>query len=65
MWMLDYPVHQEILKKHHFDLPPGIENNRADWKKVVTTVQESFTVRRATWKKMVHFIIITTGPVIS
>ena len=63
--MLDNPVRQEILKKHRFDLPPGIENNHADWKKVVTAVQESFTARRAAWKKMVHFIIITTGPVIS
>ncbi|KIM72307.1 hypothetical protein PILCRDRAFT_16257 [Piloderma croceum F 1598] len=41
----------EILKKHRFDMPPGIENNCADWKKIVTAVQESFTARRATWKK--------------
>jgi len=63
MWMLDNLVRQEILKKHRFDMPPGIENNRADWKKIVTAVQESFTARRATWKKTVRFIIITNGPV--
>ena len=63
MQILDNPVCQGILKKYRFDMPPGIENNRADWKKLVTSVQESFTARRAAWKKTVCFIIVTNKPV--
>ncbi|KAJ7460044.1 hypothetical protein B0H11DRAFT_2242266 [Mycena galericulata] len=40
-----------ILKKHRFDLPPGIENNPADYAKVVAAVQEAFTQLRAKFKK--------------
>jgi hypothetical protein len=42
-------------------MPPGIENNRADWKKIVTAVQDSFTVRRAAWKKAVSHPIVNRG----
>ena len=34
-------------------MPPGIENDAAKWKKVITFVQDSFTERRAAWKKIV------------
>jgi hypothetical protein len=45
---------QNILKNHRFDMPPGIENDAAKWKKVVTYVQGSFTERRSNWKKIVR-----------
>jgi hypothetical protein len=48
------PPPQNILKNHRFDMPPGIENNAAKWKKVVTYVQGSFTERRSSWKKIVR-----------
>ncbi|KAJ6545549.1 hypothetical protein B0H19DRAFT_1266967 [Mycena capillaripes] len=32
-----------ILKKHRFGLPPDIDNNAANFAKVVGTVQEAFT----------------------
>ncbi|KAJ7878212.1 hypothetical protein B0H13DRAFT_2346752 [Mycena leptocephala] len=40
-----------ILKKHRFGLPPDIENNPANFAKVVGTVQEAFTQLRAKFKK--------------
>ncbi|KAJ7441181.1 hypothetical protein B0H11DRAFT_2292471 [Mycena galericulata] len=40
-----------ILKKHRFDLPPGIENNPADLAKLVAAIQEAFTQLRAKFKK--------------
>ncbi|KAJ6542407.1 hypothetical protein B0H10DRAFT_2203345 [Mycena sp. CBHHK59/15] len=40
-----------ILKKHRFDLPPGIENNPADLAKLVAATQEAFTQLRAKFKK--------------
>ncbi|KAJ7619412.1 hypothetical protein FB45DRAFT_1033276 [Roridomyces roridus] len=43
-----------ILKKNRFDLPPGIENNPADWSKVVDATQEAFTQFRAKVKKLLR-----------
>ncbi|KAJ7093591.1 hypothetical protein C8R44DRAFT_749955 [Mycena epipterygia] len=40
-----------ILKKFRFDLPAGIENNPADYAKVVAAIQEAFTQLRAKFKK--------------
>ncbi|KAJ7097467.1 hypothetical protein C8R44DRAFT_889375 [Mycena epipterygia] len=40
-----------ILRKHRFDLPIGIENNPADFAKVIAAVQEAFTQLRAKLKK--------------
>ncbi|KAJ6597352.1 hypothetical protein B0H10DRAFT_1959880 [Mycena sp. CBHHK59/15] len=37
----------DILKKHRFDLPVGIENNPADFAKVISAVQEAFTQLRS------------------
>ncbi|KAJ7261663.1 hypothetical protein C8J57DRAFT_1514177 [Mycena rebaudengoi] len=42
-----------ILKKHRFDLPPGIEHNPAEWGKVIKAVQYVFTQLRSTFKKMI------------
>ncbi|KAJ7471636.1 hypothetical protein B0H11DRAFT_2237192 [Mycena galericulata] len=44
-------VVKAILKKHRFDLPPGIEHNPADWSKVTKAVQEAFTQLRSKFKK--------------
>ncbi|KAJ6559011.1 hypothetical protein B0H10DRAFT_2194958 [Mycena sp. CBHHK59/15] len=41
----------DILKKHRFDLPVGIENNPADFAKVISAVQEAFTQLRSKFKK--------------
>ncbi|KAJ6609577.1 hypothetical protein B0H10DRAFT_1954485 [Mycena sp. CBHHK59/15] len=41
------PNLENILKKHRFDLPPGIENNPVDFGKVVVAMQEAFTQLRA------------------
>ncbi|KAJ7844015.1 hypothetical protein B0H14DRAFT_3687891 [Mycena olivaceomarginata] len=38
-------------KKHRFDLPAGIENNPADYGKVVSASQDAFTQFRAKCKK--------------
>lgn len=46
---------QSILRKHRFDLPIGIENNPADFAKVIAAVQEAFTQLRAKFKKAVRF----------
>ncbi|KAJ7281321.1 hypothetical protein C8J57DRAFT_1500023 [Mycena rebaudengoi] len=32
-----------ILKKYCFDIPTGLENNKADWDKIVAAVQEALT----------------------
>ncbi|KAJ6613792.1 hypothetical protein B0H10DRAFT_2270072, partial [Mycena sp. CBHHK59/15] len=42
-----------ILKKHRFDLPPGIEHNSANWAKVGKAVQEAFTQLHSKVKKAV------------
>jgi hypothetical protein len=39
-------------------MPPGIENDAAKWKKVVSFVQDSFTERRSAWKKIVSDTVI-------
>ncbi|KAJ7912842.1 hypothetical protein B0H13DRAFT_2326904 [Mycena leptocephala] len=44
----------DILKKHRFDLPVGIENIPADFAKVITAVQDAFTQLRSKFKKAVH-----------
>ncbi|KAJ6615079.1 hypothetical protein B0H10DRAFT_2191214 [Mycena sp. CBHHK59/15] len=41
----------EILMKHRFDMPPGIENNPADMQKVTSTIQDAFTQCRSSCKK--------------
>ncbi|KAJ6623229.1 hypothetical protein B0H10DRAFT_2213617 [Mycena sp. CBHHK59/15] len=41
----------DILKKFRFDLPAGIENNPADYGKVVAVVQDAFTQLRSKFKK--------------
>ncbi|KAJ7502055.1 hypothetical protein B0H11DRAFT_2223949 [Mycena galericulata] len=46
-------VVKAILKKHRFDLPPGIEHNPADWSKVTKAVQEAFTQSRSKFKKCI------------
>ncbi|KAJ7775867.1 hypothetical protein B0H14DRAFT_3588141 [Mycena olivaceomarginata] len=42
---------QNILKKHRFDMPPGIENNPADMQKITAAVQYAFTQDRSSLKK--------------
>ncbi|KAJ7678628.1 hypothetical protein B0H17DRAFT_1206691 [Mycena rosella] len=42
-----------ILKKHRFDLPPGIEHNPANWGKVTHAVEEALTQLRAKFKKAI------------
>ncbi|KAJ7018200.1 hypothetical protein C8F04DRAFT_1329161 [Mycena alexandri] len=49
----------DILKKHRFDLPTGIEHNPADFSKVIATVQEALTQKRSKFKK---FIIYSLKP---
>ncbi|KAJ7476348.1 hypothetical protein B0H11DRAFT_2426842 [Mycena galericulata] len=41
----------QILLKHRYDLPPGIENNPADMHKVTTAIQDAFTQCRSSIKK--------------
>ncbi|KAJ7487244.1 hypothetical protein B0H11DRAFT_2409900 [Mycena galericulata] len=41
----------QILLKHRYDLPPGIENNPADMHKVTTSIQDAFTQCRSSIKK--------------
>ncbi|KAJ7159996.1 hypothetical protein C8R43DRAFT_1124359 [Mycena crocata] len=43
----------EILKKHRFDLPAGIEHNPADFSKVIAAIQEALTQRRSKCKKLI------------
>ncbi|KAJ7716173.1 hypothetical protein B0H14DRAFT_3632323 [Mycena olivaceomarginata] len=41
----------DILKVNHFDLPPNIERNPADYAKLVTVVQDALTQLRSKIKK--------------
>ncbi|KAJ7477985.1 hypothetical protein B0H11DRAFT_1285398 [Mycena galericulata] len=41
----------QILLKHRYDLPPGIENNPADMHKITTAIQDAFTQCRSSIKK--------------
>ncbi|KAJ7227864.1 hypothetical protein C8J57DRAFT_1584872 [Mycena rebaudengoi] len=43
-----------ILKKHHFDLPDGIEHNAANWAKAQKAVQDALTQLRSKIKKMLE-----------
>ncbi|KAJ7269514.1 hypothetical protein C8J57DRAFT_1468565 [Mycena rebaudengoi] len=43
-----------ILKQRRFDLPAGIENNAADWEKVIKAVQDALTQLRAKFKKAIE-----------
>jgi hypothetical protein len=68
--MLSYVVHnfhhffpelypgQNILKKHRFDMPPGIENNPADMQKITAAVQYAFTQDRSSLKKKVLICLL-------
>ncbi|KAJ7190484.1 hypothetical protein B0H12DRAFT_1172658 [Mycena haematopus] len=53
MYRGEVPVQHvlDIVKKHRFDLPPGIENNPADMDKIERAVQDAFTQARSTCKK--------------
>ncbi|KAJ6625277.1 hypothetical protein B0H10DRAFT_1783210, partial [Mycena sp. CBHHK59/15] len=42
----------DILKKHRYDLPPGIEHNPADFSKVIAAIQEALTQKRSKFKKL-------------
>ncbi|KAJ6779201.1 hypothetical protein DFH09DRAFT_1325132 [Mycena vulgaris] len=42
-----------ILKKHRFDLPPGIEHNPTDWSKVKKAVENALTQLRSKFKKAI------------
>ncbi|KAJ6615973.1 hypothetical protein B0H10DRAFT_1737180, partial [Mycena sp. CBHHK59/15] len=44
----------EILLKHRFDLPAGIEHNPADFSKVIACAQEALTQKRSKFKKAVR-----------
>ncbi|KAJ6629916.1 hypothetical protein B0H10DRAFT_1775444, partial [Mycena sp. CBHHK59/15] len=45
----------EILKKHRFDLPAGIEHNPADFSKVIVAVQDALTQKRSKFKKLIIY----------
>jgi hypothetical protein len=45
-----------MLKTHRYDLPPGIEKNRADWQKVVSATDYELTQARAKFKKEVSVL---------
>ncbi|KAJ7813870.1 hypothetical protein B0H14DRAFT_3477506 [Mycena olivaceomarginata] len=47
---------------HRFDLPVGIENNPADYAKVITAVQDAFTQLRSKFKKTVNKADKTIAP---
>jgi hypothetical protein len=49
---------KSILKKHRFDLPPGIEHNKADFDKVTSAIQDALTQKRSTFKKLVRLFYI-------
>ncbi|OBZ75012.1 hypothetical protein A0H81_05602 [Grifola frondosa] len=42
---------QDILKHYRFDLPVGIEQNHADWAKVINAAKNAFTQIRSSIKK--------------
>ncbi|KAJ7277335.1 hypothetical protein C8J57DRAFT_1504167 [Mycena rebaudengoi] len=46
-------VLSSILKKHRFDLPPGIEHNKADFDKVTSAIQDALTQKRSRFKKLI------------
>ena len=48
---------QDMLKTHCFDLPLGIEKNRANWQKVVSATDYELTQARAKFKKEVSVLI--------
>ncbi|KAJ6551558.1 hypothetical protein B0H19DRAFT_1264220 [Mycena capillaripes] len=54
MYQGDVPIQHVmyIVKKHCFNLPPGIENNPADMDKIEKAVQEALTQHRSTCKKL-------------
>ncbi|KAJ7854677.1 hypothetical protein B0H14DRAFT_3136485 [Mycena olivaceomarginata] len=54
----DLPVQHvmNILKKHRFDMPPGIENNPADMQKIMAAVQYAFTQDRSSLKKRLKLL---------
>ncbi|KAJ7795670.1 hypothetical protein B0H14DRAFT_2620726 [Mycena olivaceomarginata] len=41
----------DIIKRHRFDLPPGVEHVPADWAKVLAIVQDALTQTRSKVKK--------------
>ncbi|KAI9064036.1 hypothetical protein FKP32DRAFT_1685488 [Trametes sanguinea] len=49
----------DMLKRLRFDLPPGIENNPADWGKVKTCVQDTLTQIRGATKKLLKKSIVS------
>ncbi|KAJ7616169.1 hypothetical protein DFH06DRAFT_1145673 [Mycena polygramma] len=51
MYRGEIGVQHDIIKKHRFDLPPGIENNPADMAKIEKVIQDVFTQIRSTFKK--------------
>ncbi|KAJ7870047.1 hypothetical protein B0H14DRAFT_2186876, partial [Mycena olivaceomarginata] len=44
----------DIIKRHRFDLPPGVEHVPADWAKVLAIVQDALTQTRSKVKKEVN-----------
>ncbi|KAJ7807027.1 hypothetical protein B0H14DRAFT_3483623 [Mycena olivaceomarginata] len=53
MYRGDVPIQHvmDIIKKHCFNLPPGIENSPADMAKIEKAIQDVFTQGRSTFKK--------------
>src|SRR5277367_1276466 len=49
---------QDIIKRYHFDLPPGIEHDYASWEKISQAVSYSLTQSRARVKKLACDIIL-------
>jgi hypothetical protein len=47
---------KDILKTQRFDMPPNIENTRADWQKVTSAVDYELVQARAKFKKEVSHI---------
>ncbi|KAJ7479924.1 hypothetical protein FB451DRAFT_1395490 [Mycena latifolia] len=52
----------EILKKHRFDLPAGIEHNPADFSKVIAAIQDALTQKRAKFKKLIKYSLKPKDP---
>ncbi|KAJ6529325.1 hypothetical protein B0H19DRAFT_968452, partial [Mycena capillaripes] len=51
-----------IVRKFRFDLPAGIENNPADYAKVIAAVQEAFPQLRSKFKKATNKTDKTIAP---
>ncbi|KAJ7796340.1 hypothetical protein B0H14DRAFT_3494893 [Mycena olivaceomarginata] len=53
MYRGDVPIQHvmDIIKKHCFDLPPGIENSPADMAKIEKAIEDVFTQGHSTFKK--------------